>query len=163
VTKGGTQKFPQKLRLLKHTNMTIHWKALGQNFLMVPFFSKKQLRQWSTGFPTSFRLVHDKKSQPVDQISIHDSFATISNMSWSRLCGRQFGQSTSRMPSYDFYAVRRHHMILSQNLLMTSKQSRLCWRHIFSVDHLQRHVITSRSRGSETFCEVRKSETKKKI
>jgi hypothetical protein len=27
---------------------------------------------------------------------------------------------------------------------MTSKQSILCWRRIFSVDHLQRHVITSR-------------------
>jgi hypothetical protein len=35
ATKGGTQKFPKKLRLSKPTDMTIHWKALGEHFLMV--------------------------------------------------------------------------------------------------------------------------------
>jgi hypothetical protein len=33
-TKGGTQKLPQIL--LKPTDMTIHWKALEEHFLMVP-------------------------------------------------------------------------------------------------------------------------------
>jgi hypothetical protein len=51
VTKGLTQKLPKKLRLSKPTDMTIHWKALEEHFLMVPlvfmenafseFFSKK--------------------------------------------------------------------------------------------------------------------------
>jgi hypothetical protein len=34
--KGGTQKLPNKFRLSKHTDMTIHWKALEEHFLMVP-------------------------------------------------------------------------------------------------------------------------------
>jgi hypothetical protein len=81
---------------------------------------------WSTGFPTSLRLVHEKKSPPVDQLQFcprqiftHDSFTTRSNiydlvvnMSWSRLCCMRFGQSKSRMPSCDSYAVRHHHVIL---------------------------------------------------
>jgi hypothetical protein len=37
VTKGGTQKLPPKFfKLLKHTDMTIHWKMLEEHFLMVP-------------------------------------------------------------------------------------------------------------------------------
>jgi hypothetical protein len=34
VTKGGTQK---NVRLSKPTDVTIHWKALEEHFLMVPF------------------------------------------------------------------------------------------------------------------------------
>jgi hypothetical protein len=37
VTKGGTQKLPQNVRLSKQTDMTIHWKALEEHFMMVPF------------------------------------------------------------------------------------------------------------------------------
>jgi hypothetical protein len=33
----GHRNFPQELRLLKHTDMTIHWKALEEQFLMAPF------------------------------------------------------------------------------------------------------------------------------
>jgi hypothetical protein len=39
VTKaGGTQKLPKGIKspLLKPTDMTIHWKALEEHFLMVP-------------------------------------------------------------------------------------------------------------------------------
>jgi hypothetical protein len=36
VTKGGTQKLPTNLRLSKHTDMTIHWKALEEHLLMEP-------------------------------------------------------------------------------------------------------------------------------
>jgi mannitol-1-phosphate/altronate dehydrogenase len=35
VTKGGTQKMPKEFRLSKPTDMTIHWKALEEHFLMV--------------------------------------------------------------------------------------------------------------------------------
>jgi hypothetical protein len=38
VTKDETQKLPTK-RLPEHTNMTIHWKALEEHFLMVPLIS----------------------------------------------------------------------------------------------------------------------------
>jgi hypothetical protein len=37
VTKGGTQKLPKYLRSSKPTDMTIHWKALEEHFLTVPF------------------------------------------------------------------------------------------------------------------------------
>jgi hypothetical protein len=37
ATKTGTQKLPKiNLRLSAHTDMTIHWKALEEHFLMVP-------------------------------------------------------------------------------------------------------------------------------
>jgi hypothetical protein len=36
VTKGRTEIAAQNLRLLKHTGMTIHWKAHEEHFLMVP-------------------------------------------------------------------------------------------------------------------------------
>jgi hypothetical protein len=38
VTKGRTQNLPfaKKIRLSKHTDMTIHWKAPEEHFLMVP-------------------------------------------------------------------------------------------------------------------------------
>jgi RNAse (barnase) inhibitor barstar len=36
VAKGGTEKLRQNLRLSKHTDLTIHWKALEEHFLMVP-------------------------------------------------------------------------------------------------------------------------------
>jgi hypothetical protein len=36
VTKGVTQKLAKKIGVSKHTNMTIHWKALEEHFLMVP-------------------------------------------------------------------------------------------------------------------------------
>jgi hypothetical protein len=39
VTEGGTQKLPK--RLSKHTDMTIHWKALEEHFLLVPFPQKQ--------------------------------------------------------------------------------------------------------------------------
>jgi hypothetical protein len=36
VTKGGIHRnFPKQLRLSKHTDMTIHWKALEEHFLVV--------------------------------------------------------------------------------------------------------------------------------
>jgi hypothetical protein len=37
MTKGGTQKLPKKSRMSKPTDMTIHWKALEEHILMVPF------------------------------------------------------------------------------------------------------------------------------
>jgi hypothetical protein len=36
ITEGGTQKLPKRVRLSKHTDVTIHWKALEKHFLMVP-------------------------------------------------------------------------------------------------------------------------------
>jgi hypothetical protein len=64
VTKGGIQKLPPKiLKLSKHTDMIIHWKALEVHFLTVPLvlrfnhfggkmhflnFSQKTLRQYSS-------------------------------------------------------------------------------------------------------------------
>jgi hypothetical protein len=49
VTKGRTHgdfyhqgqdtEFAKKLRVSKHTDMTIHWKALEEHFLMVPLDS----------------------------------------------------------------------------------------------------------------------------
>jgi hypothetical protein len=37
VTKGATQKLsPKNVRLSKHADMTIHWKAIEVHFLMVP-------------------------------------------------------------------------------------------------------------------------------
>jgi hypothetical protein len=81
----------------------------------------KNLSRW-----ISFNFVRDTFTTRSRQISTHDSFAPgtrqdkhvwscrelIANESWSRLCCRRFGQYTSRMPSCDFYAVRRHHVIL---------------------------------------------------
>jgi hypothetical protein len=37
MSKGRTPKLPKTLRLLKPTDMTIHWKALEEHFLMVTF------------------------------------------------------------------------------------------------------------------------------
>jgi hypothetical protein len=119
-------------------------------------------RYVNDSFTTSSRYVHDKKSQPVDQLqfcprhvhdrfSTHDSFVTRSNM-WTRI-GSVAGDLANLRPECRHLANLRpecRHVIFTsmmlkcrQNLLMTSKQSRLCWRRIFSVDHLQRHVITS--------------------
>jgi hypothetical protein len=42
VIKGRTQKLHKKLRLSKPTDITIHWKALEENFLMVPLFPFNQ-------------------------------------------------------------------------------------------------------------------------
>jgi hypothetical protein len=97
---------------------------------------KSTICGWSTGFLISLRLIHDKlTTKNRSQCSfnfVQDSFTTdfylrfvrdrfmtrsnmfVANESWSRLCCGQFGQSTSRMPSCDFYAIRRHHMILQQ-------------------------------------------------
>jgi hypothetical protein len=36
VAKGRTRKLLKNLRLEKHTDMTIHWKAV-EHFMMVPF------------------------------------------------------------------------------------------------------------------------------
>jgi hypothetical protein len=57
VTKGGTQKFSQNLRLLKPTDMTSHWKALDVddgtiNFSIQPNIPMKEL----IGY-TFFKLV----------------------------------------------------------------------------------------------------------
>jgi hypothetical protein len=72
----------------------------------------------------------------------------VANESWSRLCCWRFGQSTSRMLSCDFYAVRRHHVILQAKAFSWRRNKADCWRCILSVDHLQRYVIylTTRSR-----------------
>jgi hypothetical protein len=43
VTKSGTQKLPQIVRLLKHTDMTIHWKALEEHFPMVPTIFRERI------------------------------------------------------------------------------------------------------------------------
>jgi hypothetical protein len=36
VTKAGEKNCPQNVRLSKHTDKTIHWKAVDEHFLMVP-------------------------------------------------------------------------------------------------------------------------------
>jgi hypothetical protein len=36
TSKGGTQKLSNKFRLLTPTDMTTHWKALEEHFLMLP-------------------------------------------------------------------------------------------------------------------------------
>jgi hypothetical protein len=68
-------------------------------------FATKNSSRW-----ISFNFVRDTFTTCSRQISTHVSFATRSNMfdlvaneSWSRLCCRRFGQSTSRMPSCEFY------------------------------------------------------------
>jgi hypothetical protein len=38
VTKSGTQKLPKKCKIVEPTDMTIHWKALEEQFLMLPLF-----------------------------------------------------------------------------------------------------------------------------
>jgi hypothetical protein len=39
-----TQKLPQKFKIVeKYTDMTIHWKALEEHFLMVPLVSIRSL------------------------------------------------------------------------------------------------------------------------
>jgi hypothetical protein len=37
---AGHRNCPKNLRLSKATDMTIHWKALGKHFQMVPFVSR---------------------------------------------------------------------------------------------------------------------------
>jgi hypothetical protein len=104
---------PQKLakRLSEPADMTIHWKALEEHFLMVllvfqfnhfwgkmhflNLFTKKSQslksyagdppgsRQAYDSFATSSQHIHDKKSQPVDQLQfclrhVHDLFTTRS-------------------------------------------------------------------------------------
>jgi hypothetical protein len=74
ITKGGTQKLPKNLRLLKHTDMTIHWEAL-EHLLVVPFFGENAFSEFtpkphsltfSPPIPgTPVRLVHHKF--PVDR------------------------------------------------------------------------------------------------
>jgi hypothetical protein len=41
---GGHRNCPKKERLLKHTDMTIHWKALEKHFLMVPLVFRFDFR-----------------------------------------------------------------------------------------------------------------------
>jgi hypothetical protein len=36
VTKGGIQKLPKKIKIVQTTDMTIHWKALEEHFMMAP-------------------------------------------------------------------------------------------------------------------------------
>jgi hypothetical protein len=50
VTKGGHRNW-QNIRLSKHTDMAIHWKALEEHFLMVPSslrstFGSLHIRHW---------------------------------------------------------------------------------------------------------------------
>jgi hypothetical protein len=104
-------------------------------------------RQVYNSFTTSSLHVHNKKSQPVDQlqflsatrsrqISTRDSFATRSNM--FDIVANDLANLRPECRHVIFTSMM---LKCRQNLLMTSKQSRLCWRRIFLVDHL--HVITS--------------------
>jgi hypothetical protein len=150
------------------TSTRLDWIQCGFKAVIhrVPDKFTTSLPQVYHKFTTSSRHVHDKKSQPVDQLQFCLRFTTdfysrlvrdkikhvwscrelVANESWSRFC-----QLQAIWPIYVQNAVmwflRRPTSSpdsTSQNLLMTSKQSRHCWRRIFSVDHLQRHVITSR-------------------
>jgi hypothetical protein len=60
VSKGGTQKLPKNLRLSKRTDMTIHWKALEEHFLMVLFvFRCNQIQIITVKFVTGgWVMVH---------------------------------------------------------------------------------------------------------
>jgi hypothetical protein len=41
VTKGRTQKLPERLTIVEVTDMTIHWKVVEEHFLMVVHFPVK--------------------------------------------------------------------------------------------------------------------------
>jgi hypothetical protein len=52
----GHSKFQKNLRLLKHTDMTTHWKALEEHFLMVPlvfqFNHFREMHFWDFSQPS---------------------------------------------------------------------------------------------------------------
>jgi hypothetical protein len=58
VTKGGTQKLPQNLRLYKPTDMTIHWQAIEEHFLMVPLVFRQHHFQRKNAFSEFFSMNH---------------------------------------------------------------------------------------------------------
>jgi hypothetical protein len=106
---------------------------------------------WSTGFPTSYDSFTTKNhSRWISFNFVCDTFTTdfysrLANESWSRFCCRRFGQSTSRMPSCDFYAITWFYKPKPSHDVET-KQTLL---EMYFLDHLQRHVITSRLVRSE--------------
>jgi hypothetical protein len=44
VTKGGTQIAQNISKWSKPINMTIHWKALNEHFLIIPFLKLRDLK-----------------------------------------------------------------------------------------------------------------------
>jgi hypothetical protein len=48
----GYRNSPKDSRLLKHTDMTIHWKALEEHFLMVPLVLQYGTKMTQTRFST---------------------------------------------------------------------------------------------------------------
>jgi hypothetical protein len=70
VTNSRTVKLPKYLRLVKPTNITIHWKALEEHFLMVPlvfrfnhFHGKIHFQNFSQK-PPSFKLLSPPPPPP---------------------------------------------------------------------------------------------------
>jgi hypothetical protein len=127
-------------------------------------FTTKNRSQWIgfnfVSFATRSLLVHDRFLLTTCSRQVHDKIKhreLVVNALWSRLCCRRFGQSTSRMPSCDFYAVRRHPHVILQAKIVSWRRNKadsvgelFFWWIIFNVTSLPHDSFATRSRQLST-------------
>jgi hypothetical protein len=110
VTEGGTQKLPTKvLKLLKHTDMTIHWKALEKHFLIMVWSSRQF--SWRNRFRGTFvlalQLIYLDKISRVFTRNIRDSLFYNVPENFASIDGSfQPIRSENRHGDQNFHAVR---------------------------------------------------------
>jgi hypothetical protein len=134
----------------------IHWvpdKFTTRSRQAHDTFTTKNRSRWISFNFVRYTFMTDFYSRLVREL--------VANESWSRLCCRRFGQSMSRMLSCDFYAVRRHHVILQ------AKTFSWCRHKADSVgDIFFRWIIfniTSLHHDSFTTAVVNESQTGRKL
>jgi hypothetical protein len=82
VAKGGTQKLPKNIRLLKDIDMTIHWKCLEEHFMMVPLVFRFNHFRGKIHFLTFSRTHLSLKSYLMLMSQFHPKKSQVCNESY---------------------------------------------------------------------------------